>query len=43
MPPLIIRIRGLGGGGNANPNPDGEETMTGMSALLVPDIFRQRP
>lgn len=40
MPPLIIRIRGAGGGSNNEPD---EDTMTGMGALLVPDIFRQRP
>ncbi len=40
MPPLIIRIRGVGGTTSSEPNDD---TMTGMGALLVPDIFRQRP
>ena len=44
MPPLIIRIRGAGGAPNNDSNNDSnEETMTGMGALLVPDIFRQRP
>jgi len=38
MPPLIIRIRGASGASNNDP---GEETMTGMGVLLVPDIFRQ--